>query len=136
MNNVIVRTDGHDRKTYRQEIVENVDLGLAPYRLNANWSMSSVDCMGLGIPVAAPSIASFPEFVPRELLFSTRDEAIALLDRLLSDRDFWARCSVRSVEFAKRFVADTTCQRFLEVIGGISDRKSTRLNSSHIPLSR
>jgi glycosyltransferase involved in cell wall biosynthesis len=119
MSNVIVRTDGHDRKKYR-EIVESVDIGLAPYRPNANWSMSAVDCMGLGIPVVAPNVASFPEFVPRELLFSSRDEAIVLLDRLLSDRDFWAHCSVRSAEYAKRFVADTACKHFLEIVGGAS----------------
>ncbi len=120
LSNIIIRTDGHDRRTYRDEIVEKVDLALAPYRLNANWSMSAVACMGLGIPVAAPNVASFPEFVPSELLFSSQDEAIGLLDRLLTDRDFWTRCSARCVEYAKRFVADTTCRHFLEVVGGAS----------------
>jgi hypothetical protein len=117
LHNVIVRSDGHDRRIYRDEIVQCVDVGLAPYRLNANWSMSAVDCMGLGIPVAAPNIASFPEFVPNELLFSSQGEAIGVLDRLLSDRDFWLRCSGLCVEYAQRYVAETACQTFTKVVG-------------------
>jgi glycosyltransferase involved in cell wall biosynthesis len=118
LTNVNIRLDGHDRATYRNDIVEQADIGLAPYRLNANWSMSSVDCMGLGIPVAAPKVASFPEFVPGELLFASRDEAIALLDRLLTDRDFWTRCSARCLGHAEQFMADKTCERFLSDVVG------------------
>lgn len=113
MRNVIVREDGHIRAIYRNDIVDKVDMGVGPFRLNANWSMGAVDCLGLGIPVACPNIASFPEFVPEELLFCSKAEAIALIERLISDKGFWTVCSRKAQLKAAEFSADSACEKFI-----------------------
>jgi glycosyltransferase involved in cell wall biosynthesis len=118
MSNVVIRADGDDRATYRHDILESVNAGLGPYRLNANWSMSAVDCLGLGIPVACPNLVSFPEFVPPELLFTTSEEATSLLERLLTDRTFWEACSRASQRLTAQFSADIVAIRFASVVGG------------------
>jgi glycosyltransferase involved in cell wall biosynthesis len=116
MSNVLVRTAGDDRATYRYDILEMVNAGLGPYRLNANWSMSAVDCLGLGIPVVCPNLASFPEFVPPQLLFTSGEEARCLLERLLTDRIFWEECSRASQRVTAQFSADVVASRFASVI--------------------
>jgi hypothetical protein len=116
MKNVTIREDGDIREVYRTDILLKVDLGVGPYRLNANWSMSAVDCLGLGIPVIYPNIASFPEFVPKALLFRSKDEAIALMTRLLSNREFWTLCSRQSQAKVLRFTADNICTEFLKIL--------------------
>lgn len=116
MPNVIIRSDGDDRTIYRHDIVENSSAALGPYRLNANWSMSAVDCLGLGIPVACPNVASFPEFVPPELLFTSRAEAATLLERLITDRRFWETCSRASQNLVAQFSADAAANTFVATV--------------------
>jgi hypothetical protein len=116
MKNVKMRKDGHIRNVYKHDIVAKTDLGIGPLRYNANWSMGAVDCLGLGIPVICPNIASFPEFVPKELLFENKEEAIALINRLLNDRGFWKKCSRKGQQKVKQFSADKISVKFLNVL--------------------
>ena len=116
MKNVTIRDDGDSRSVYKNEILASADVGLGPFRKNANWSMSAVDCLGLGVPVVCPNCASFPEFTPNALLFDTKDKAVALLRRLLSDSSFWKECSLASQQKVARFSADRTATRFATVV--------------------
>ncbi len=91
--NVIIRGDGDNRQIYRDEIVAKASMILGPYRKNANWSMSMIDAFMTGVPGIGPNLASFPEFMPLELLYNNKQEAIQLIDCLLSDESFWATSS-------------------------------------------
>ena len=116
MKNVTLREDGHIRGIYKNEIVGTADLGIGPFRLNANWSMSAVDCLGMGIPFICPNVASFPEFVPQELLFKTKRGAIELLQRLLVDRAFWTSCSRKAQRKVLRFSVENASSEFLRLV--------------------
>ena len=111
--NVEFRIDGDDRKTYKNKIVMKSDIGLAPYRVNANWSMSSVDCLGMGIPVVAPNLATFPEFVPKQLLFENKEQAVQIIRKLLSNRKFWEKCSELSKQKVCKFLPDVMVNKFI-----------------------
>lgn len=114
--NVLFRIDGDDRQAYKNKIVLNSDIGIAPYRVNANWSMGSVDCLGMGIPVVAPNLATFPEFVPKVLLFDNKEQAIKIIKRLLSDEAFWRKCSEESKKKVRKFLPNVMVQKFITYI--------------------
>lgn len=113
MRNIIIRKDGDRREIYKNDIVLQSDLGIGPYRVNANWSMSAVDCLGLGIPVVCPNIATFPEFVPKKLLYNKRNEAIMLINKLLSNRKFWEKCSEESRQKVLEFLPKVMVKKFI-----------------------
>src|SRR5215217_3789405 len=110
MPNIEMRGDGDIRSVYRDVIIGGVDIGLAPFRRNANWSMSAVDCMGMGVPVAAPVLGALPEMTPKMLQFSTREEGVSLLRRLANDQAFWEEASSAASQLARSFVADRAVQ--------------------------
>ena len=114
--NVSVHADGDTRSNYRR-LMDDIDIAMAPYRINANWSMSAVDCLGMGIPTIGPNVASFPEFIPKTLLFNSKAEAITLIERLFCDSTFWRDCSARGQQIAKAFSADTAASAFMQIVG-------------------
>lgn len=103
-DNVIIRDDGDNRQVYRDEIIANASLVLGPYRKNANWSMSMIDAFMMGILGIGPNCAFFPEFMPAELIYNNKEDAICLIDKLLSNKDFWERASKRCRNSYQRFM--------------------------------
>lgn len=103
-DNVIIRDDGDNRQIYRDEIVADASLVLGPYRKNANWSMSMIDAFMMGIPGIGPNCASFPEFMPSDLIYNNKEDAIRLIDRLLSDKVFWENASEQCRKSYQRFM--------------------------------
>jgi hypothetical protein len=117
--NANIVTNGDVRRIYRDEIVSCASLVLGPYRKNANWSMGMLDAFGLGIPGIAPNFASFPEFTPSELLFSNKQEAIYLIDKLLCDLSFWNMASEKCKSQIYRFSPEVTGKIFMEALNKI-----------------
>ena len=117
-SNVRIRDDGDRRGVYRDDIIARSRVGLGPFRVNASWSMSSVDCLGMGIPVVCPRFASFPEFVPSPLLYSDTKGAIDLLRRLLVDEEFYQMCSREGRAMVREFHVDRVSRQFLRTIMG------------------
>jgi glycosyltransferase involved in cell wall biosynthesis len=111
-NNVIIRGDGDNRQVYRDEIIANASLVLGPYRKNANWSMSMIDAFMMGIPGIGPNCASFPEFMPAELIYDNKEDAIYLIDKLLSEKDSWERVSKKCRNSYQRFMPSETASIF------------------------
>ncbi len=114
--NVVFKIDGDNRESYKHKIVLKACIGLAPYRVNANWSMGSVDCLGVGIPVVAPNLATFPEFVPSRLLFNNKREAIRLIKKLLTEKEFWESCSEECKKKVKKFLPNVMAEKFINYI--------------------
>ncbi|MFH1670408.1 MAG: glycosyltransferase [Patescibacteria group bacterium] len=52
-------------------LLSEVDLGIAPVKPSALWSMAVADMLSVGTPVLCPNVGAFPELVPEseELLF-------------------------------------------------------------------
>lgn len=92
LSNIVIREDGNNRKIYR-DIICTSKISLAPYRKNCTWSMSVIDCMSAGIPVIAPNFAWFKEFIPKELLFDSKEGLIKLSKKLFDDRFFYSDMS-------------------------------------------
>ncbi|WP_437926541.1 hypothetical protein WMF37_47310 [Sorangium sp. So ce291] len=103
-----------ERHEYRT-IISRPRVSFAAFRKACVWSMASVDCMGLGVPVLAPSYAAYPEFIPSELLFSNHDQAAELMSRLLTDDDFWRHCSLQSQRVAQGLAPHTIARRFVDL---------------------
>lgn len=107
------------------EIIGSSRLSFAAMRKACVWSMAAVDCMDIGVPVLAPRYAAYPEFIPDELLFNTKEEAYFLLEKLLNDDDFWQHCSKRCQAITKNFSSSIIADQFYELFQKIS-REATK----------
>ncbi|MFD8632270.1 glycosyltransferase family 1 protein [Streptomyces sp. NPDC059533] len=112
---VEVRTDLGDRGTYRR-MLEECQFGFGPFRAGCPWAMSVIDCQSMGLPVIAPKMDWFAEHIADGLLFTTDAEAVALVERLAHDEDFY-------LDHAKGALASTTglhpasvAARYLEAV--------------------
>lgn len=103
--------NGNTRDKYAK-IIENSRLAFASMRKACVWSMAAIDCMDIGIPVLAPRYAAYPEFIPDELLFNTKEEAYCLLEKLLNNDDFWKHCSKRCQLMTENFSSSIIADRF------------------------
>lgn len=97
IENVEVRDDVVTRSGY-QGVLSQATVALAPFRENCTWSMSCVDCEGMGIPVIAPRMAWFKEHISESLLFDTEHEAVDLLAQLVGNAELLARESKKAIE--------------------------------------
>ncbi len=97
------------------EIIGSSRLAFASMRKACVWSMAAVDCMDIGVPVLAPRYAAYPEFIPDELLFDTKEEAYSLLEKLLNDDNFWQHCSKRCQAITQNFSSSLIADRFYEL---------------------
>lgn len=102
MRNVCIFSNGNDRSAYKS-VIQRSALSLAAFRPSCVWSMSCIDSMGMGIPVIAPRYAAYPEFIPEDLLFSNLEQAVSLIDRILSNQSYWISMSKKSYENAMEF---------------------------------
>ncbi|MEV0121216.1 glycosyltransferase [Streptomyces sp. NPDC050703] len=112
---VQVVSDRGDRVRYKN-LLAGARFGIAPFRPGCPWSMSVIDCQGMGLPVISPRLGWLAEHIDPELCFTTPAEAAALAERLVTDDEFHAvhakRAHASTADFAPALVA----ARYLEAI--------------------
>ncbi|OEU96262.1 glycosyltransferase [Streptomyces oceani] len=112
---VQVVSDRGDRVRYKN-LLAGARFGIAPFRPGCPWSMSVIDCQGMGLPVISPRLGWLAEHIDPDLCFTTPAEAVDLVERLAVDDEFYAlhakRAHASTVEFAPALVAS----RYLEAL--------------------
>lgn len=112
---VQVVSDRGDRVRYKN-LLAGARFGIAPFRPGCPWSMSVIDCQGMGLPVISPRLGWLAEHIDPELCFTTPAEAVALAERLVTDDEFHAvhakRAHTSTADFAPALIA----ARYLEAI--------------------
>ncbi|WP_434593650.1 glycosyltransferase [Streptomyces sp. A5-4] len=112
---VEIVTDRGDRVRYR-DLLADAHFGIAPFRAGCPWSMSVIDCQGMGLPVIAPRLGWLAEHIDPELLFDTDAEAVALARRLAEDAEFYAVHAKRAFASTADFTPALVAARYLEAI--------------------
>jgi glycosyltransferase involved in cell wall biosynthesis len=113
--NVVFAANTGNRNTYR-DVIRNCRAGLAAHRHMAVWSMSAIDCLGMGVPVVAPNFACYPEFIPQNLLYSSDEEFRYILDHLLDSDRFWQEASQEGKQKIEAYSPTKTAHKFAEVV--------------------
>ncbi|MFJ4648208.1 glycosyltransferase family 1 protein [Streptomyces bobili] len=115
LDGVTIASDRGDRVRYRN-LLAGAHFGIAPFRAGCPWSMSVIDCQGMGLPVIAPRTGWLAEHIDEELLFDTADQAVALAARLAGDSEFYRvhakRAHAATADLAPAHVA----ARYLEAV--------------------
>ncbi|MEV8547003.1 glycosyltransferase family 1 protein [Streptomyces sp. NPDC051572] len=88
LDGVTIASDRGDRVRYR-DLLAGAHFGIAPFRAGCPWSMSVIDCQGMGLPVIAPRTGWLAEHIDEDLLFDTADQAVAIATRLATDGEFY-----------------------------------------------
>ncbi|MFE9888921.1 glycosyltransferase family 1 protein [Streptomyces scopuliridis] len=115
MAHVQVVSDRGDRVRYRQ-LLAGARFGIAPFRAGCPWSMSVVDCQGMGLPVIAPRMGWFAEHIDPELCFTSTGEAVALAERLVTDDAFHTLHARRAFASTAVLTTKTVAASYLEAI--------------------
>lgn len=115
MAHVQVVSDRGDRVRYRQ-LLSGARFGIAPFRPGCPWSMSVIDCQGMGLPVIAPRTGWFAEHIDPDLCFTTNAEAVALAERLATDTAFHTLHSERAFASTAGLTARAVAVSYLEAI--------------------
>lgn len=103
-------------RTEYKKAIDKCRIGLAAHRKMAVWSMSAVDCLGMGVPVIAPNFASYPEFVPTDLLYNTIDEFKEIAINLLESDTSWTLASEASKNKIASFSPSNVTDKLLKVV--------------------
>ncbi|MEV8389154.1 MULTISPECIES: glycosyltransferase [unclassified Streptomyces] len=112
---VEVVSDRGDRIRYR-ELLAGARFGIAPFRPGCPWSMSAVDCQGMGLPVISPRMGWLAEHIDPALCFTTAAEAVALAERLATDDAFHAEHAQRAYASTTGLTPALVAARYLEAI--------------------
>ncbi|MFF9857390.1 glycosyltransferase family protein [Streptomyces tendae] len=112
---VQVVSDRGDRIRYKH-LLAGARFGIAPFRHGCPWSMSVIDCQGMGLPVIAPKLGWLAEHIDPELCFTTPEEAVALAERLVTDDEFHALHAKRAYASTHDFTPALIAARYLEAI--------------------
>ncbi|MYY11785.1 glycosyltransferase [Streptomyces sp. SID4919] len=112
---VQIVSDRGDRVRYR-DLLAGARFGIAPFRPGCPWSMSVIDCQGMGLPVISPRLGWLAEHIDPELCFTTTSEAVALAERLASDDAFHALHAKRAHASTADFTPELVAARYLEAI--------------------
>ncbi|MFB6556786.1 glycosyltransferase family 1 protein, partial [Streptomyces sp. NPDC056405] len=112
---VQVVSDRGDRVRYRN-LLADARFGIAPFRPGCPWSMSVIDCQGMGLPVIAPRLGWLAEHIDPELCFTTTAEAVALAQRLATDDEFHAVHAKRAHASTADFTPNLVAARYLEAV--------------------
>ncbi|MEV0368387.1 glycosyltransferase family 1 protein [Streptomyces sp. NPDC050636] len=112
---VQVVSDRGDRVRYKN-LLADARFGIAPFRAGCPWSMSVIDCQGMGLPVIAPRLGWLAEHVDPELCFTTPAEAVALAERLAMDDEFHAIHAKRAHASTADFAPAQVAARYLEAL--------------------
>ncbi|MGW0916485.1 glycosyltransferase [Streptomyces sp. NPDC002784] len=112
---VQVVSDRGDRVRYKN-LLAGARFGIAPFRPGCPWSMSVIDCQGMGLPVIAPRLGWLAEHIDPELCFTTPAEAVVLAERLATDDEFHAVHAKRAHASTADFTPGLVAARYLEAI--------------------
>ncbi|MDH6134200.1 glycosyltransferase involved in cell wall biosynthesis [Kitasatospora sp. MAA4] len=112
---VTVTSDRGDRVRYRN-LLADADFGIAPFRPGCPWSMSVIDCQGMGLPVIAPRTGWLAEHIDSELLFDTDEQAVQIAARLAGDAEFYRVHAKRAHASTADFAPAAVAARYLEAI--------------------
>ncbi|MBT2511219.1 glycosyltransferase [Streptomyces sp. ISL-98] len=112
---VQVVSDQGDRVRYK-ELLADARFGIAPFRPGCPWSMSLIDCQGMGLPVIASRLGWLAEHIDPELCFTTPAEAVALAERLATDDEFHALHAKRAHASTTDFAPALVAARYLEAL--------------------
>lgn len=112
---VQVVSDRGDRVRYKS-LLAGAHFGIAPFRPGCPWSMSVIDCQGMGLPVISPRLGWLAEHIDAELCFDTPAEAVALAERLATDDEFHTLHAKRAHASTADFTPALIAARYLEAI--------------------
>ncbi|GAA1914089.1 hypothetical protein GCM10009716_24490 [Streptomyces sodiiphilus] len=112
---VQVVSDRGDRVRYKN-LLAGARFGIAPFRPGCPWSMSVIDCQGMGLPVIAPRLGWLAEHIAPELCFTTPAKAVVLAERLATDDEFHALHAKRAHASTADFAPGLVAARYLEAI--------------------
>ncbi|MGG2461767.1 glycosyltransferase [Streptomyces sp. RGM 3693] len=112
---VQVVSDRGDRVRYKN-LLAGARFGIAPFRPGCPWSMSVIDCQGMGLPVVSPRLGWLAEHIDPELCFITPAEAVALAERLATDDEFHALHAKRAHASTADFAPALVAARYLEAL--------------------
>lgn len=112
---VEIVSDRGDRVRYKNLLV-SARFGIAPFRPGCPWSMSVIDCQGMGLPVISPRLGWLAEHINPELCFTTPAEAVALAERLATDDEFHALHAKRAYASTADFAPALVATRYLEAL--------------------
>ncbi|MFK0296316.1 glycosyltransferase [Streptomyces sp. NPDC090442] len=112
---VQVVSDRGDRVRYKN-LLAGTRFGIAPFRPGCPWSMSVIDCQGMGLPVISPQLGWLAEHIDPELCFTTPAEAVALAERLATDDEFHALHAKRAHASTADFAPALVAARYLEAL--------------------
>ncbi|OKK02411.1 vegetative cell wall protein [Streptomyces sp. CB03234] len=115
LDGVEVVSDRGDRVRYRN-LLAGAHFGIAPFREGCPWSMSVIDCQGMGLPVIAPRLGWLAEHIDAELLFNTDAEAVALAERLATDAEFYTVHAKRAHASTADFTPALVAARYLQAL--------------------
>lgn len=114
--------DNATRKKYKNILLNSLGC-FAPLRRACVWSMACVDCMGLGIPVIAPKMAAYPEFVPPYLLYTNEKQLHRIVNSLIFDEQFRQKASKQCYRMACRLSGETISEKLRHQFAKLLDRK-------------
>lgn len=101
-----VTRQGSTREGYRALLAE-ADAAIAPMRPGCPWSMSVIDCFGLGVPVVGWDVGWFSESLLPALKASSTADLVSRVERLRTDSGL----RKSAIEWGHRFVRDLTPEK-------------------------
>ncbi|WP_239341994.1 hypothetical protein [Frankia sp. CiP3] len=110
-----VVSDRADRSLYRSYIAQSL-FGFAPFRPGCPWSMSVIDCQGMGVPVIAPRMGWLERHISSELLFDSPAAALEIVRRLVDDPIFWAVQSATARRSTESLTPGRIADLYLEAL--------------------
>ncbi|WP_232838678.1 glycosyltransferase family protein [Streptomyces geranii] len=115
LDGVTIASDRGDRVRYR-DLLAGAHFGIAPFRPGCPWSMSVIDCQGMGLPVIAPRTGWLAEHIDEDLLFDTGDQAVAIAVRLATDGEFYRLHAKRAHASTADLTPARVAARYLEAL--------------------
>lgn len=115
LDGVNLACDRGDRVRYRN-LLAGAHFGIAPFRAGCPWSMSVIDCQGMGLPVIAPRTGWLAEHIDDDLLFDTADQAIGIAARLATDTEFYRVHAKRAHAATADLAPAQVAARYLEAL--------------------
>jgi hypothetical protein len=119
--------DGNVSREHYRDVIQSCRIACGAFRKACVWSMAAMDCMSLGIPVVAPNYASYPEFIPEELLFNNLEQAERIASRLMDDDAFWLRSSARCYESSMAFLPSKIARKLFLIFSSLVESKTERV---------
>lgn len=110
------------RKKYKHILMNSLAC-FAPLRRACVWSMACVDCMGLGIPVIAPKMAAYPEFIPSYLLYTNEKQLHRIINSLLLDEKFRQKASKQCYQAASCLSGEIISEKLRRQFSKLLSRK-------------